>query len=40
MSHEEEKPPFLGSWNNVYALVIGSLVCMIVLFYLFTQYFA
>lgn len=40
MPQEEERPPFLRTWNNVYALVMGTLVVLIVLFYLFTQYFA
>lgn len=40
MPQEEEKPPFLGTWNKVYALVAGTLVALIALFYLFTQYFA
>lgn len=35
-----EAPPFLKTWNNVYALVIISLVASIVLFYAFTLYFA
>jgi hypothetical protein len=34
---EEEKSPILGSWRNVYALVIGVLVLIIVLLYVFTQ---
>jgi hypothetical protein len=36
---EEEKPPILNSWRNLYALVIGVLVVIIVLLYCFTQYF-
>lgn len=36
-NEEEEKSPILGSWRNVYALVIGVLVLIIVLLYLFTQ---
>lgn len=35
----EEKPPILKSWRNVYAFVIGNLLVVIVLFYLFTKYF-
>jgi len=42
MSNEkekEEKPPILGSWRNVYALLIGVLLAVMLLLYLFTQYF-
>ena len=37
MSEQEEKPPILKTWTNVYVLVIGSLVLIIFLLYLFTQ---
>lgn len=33
----EEAPPILGSWKNLYWLVIGNLAFMILLFYLFTE---
>jgi hypothetical protein len=36
---QEPRPPILGSWRNVYALVIGVLALLIVLFYCFTKYF-
>lgn len=36
---EEEKPPILKSWRNVYALVIGVLVMIIIALYFFTQHF-
>jgi hypothetical protein len=36
---EEERPPILKTWNRVYTLVIGVLVFLIILFYLFTNYF-
>jgi hypothetical protein len=39
MEEKDEKPPFLKTWRNVYALVIGTLVVLIILFYLFTKYF-
>lgn len=39
MSKQEEKPPFLGRWGNVYALLIGTLVVVMLLFYLFTKHF-
>ena len=29
----EDPPPFLGSWRNVYALVIGELAVTAILFY-------
>jgi len=35
----KEKPPIMGSWLGVYALVTGTLVTLIVLFYLFTEYY-
>jgi len=40
MNKPEEKPPILGTWANVYALVIGSLVLVIIGLYLFTRYFS
>ena len=36
----EEKPPVLSSWNKVYAVVIINLIVLIILFYLFTNYFS
>ena len=36
---KEEKPPILKSWKNLYILVIGVLVVLIVLFYFFTKHF-
>jgi len=36
----DEKPPFLKSWNSWYLLVIGFLVLLIILFYLFTKHFS
>jgi hypothetical protein len=35
----EEKPPILKTWNNVYSLLIGVLVAVIIGMYFFTQYF-
>lgn len=37
LNEEEEKSPILGSWSNVYAVVIGVLVVTILLLYVFTQ---
>ena len=39
MNDEHERPPFLNTWNNVYLLLTGSLVCTILFLYLFTWYF-
>lgn len=36
----EEPSPIMGSWRNVYLLVIVTLVVVIGLLYLFTKYFA
>jgi hypothetical protein len=36
----EERPPFLGSWANVYTLVIVVLVLVIAGLYCFTKYFS
>ena len=36
----EEQPPIGGSWRVLYAVVIGNLVLLIVLFYLFTRAFS
>lgn len=34
----EEPPPFLGSWRNVYALVLGELAVTALLFYALTRW--
>lgn len=36
---EEEKSPILKSWRNVYALVIGILIVVIISLYFFTQHY-
>lgn len=36
---EEERPPILGTWRNVYTLVIGTLIALIILLFFFTRYF-
>jgi hypothetical protein len=33
----EEPPPFLGSWGRVYAVVLGWLALLILLFFWFTR---
>jgi hypothetical protein len=35
---EEEKPPVLGSWRNVYLLVVSVLFVLIALFYALTRW--
>ena len=35
----DDKVPLFRSWNTWYAVVIGVLVVLIILFYLLTQYF-
>jgi hypothetical protein len=39
-SDSEEKPPFGGSWRVLYAIVIGNLALLILLFYAFTRAFS
>lgn len=39
MIEQDEKPRFLKTWTNVYAMVISALVATIVSLYLFTNYF-
>jgi len=36
----EDEPPFGGSWRVLYAVVIGNLVVLILLFYAFTRAFS
>lgn len=36
----EAPPPILGSWRNLYVVVLGGLVLWIVLFLLFEKAFA
>nr|WP_299417655.1 hypothetical protein [uncultured Emticicia sp.] len=37
---ESDLPPFLKTWKNIYILVAGTLLLLIVLFYAFTLFFA
>lgn len=39
MEPENENPPFLKRWRNVYVLVIATEVVIISALYFFTQYF-
>ncbi len=32
----DDTPPLLGSWRNIYIVVLGNLVLLIVLFWLLT----
>jgi glucose uptake protein GlcU len=36
----EDKVPVFKKWSHWYALVIGFLALLIILFYLFTKYFS
>jgi len=38
-TNNDEPSPILSSWNNVYLLVLATLVAVIGLLYLFTKYF-
>lgn len=40
IEEDSEQSPILGTWRNVYILVAGALLVTIILFYLFTRYFA
>lgn len=40
MKNESEKVPLFRTWTQWYGFVIGFLVVLIVLFYLFTKYFS
>ena len=37
---ESNKPPFLGSWRNIYLAVLGILGLLVILFYMFTNAFS
>lgn len=37
---QPDPPPFLGSWKNIYWLLMGNLAVLILLFYLFTRHFS
>jgi hypothetical protein len=40
MENTEEKPPILGSWSNIYRLVIGFFIFQIILYYIFTRMYS
>lgn len=37
---EDEAPPLLGRWRNLYLVVLAWLSILIFLFYRFTEYFS
>lgn len=37
---KDEGPPILGTWPRVYAFILCELALVILVFYLFTVYFA
>jgi len=37
---EDEKPPILKSWRNIYIAVLANLILLIILFYLFEEHFS
>ena len=36
---EDQRPPVLGSWRNLYLLVLGALLLQILIYYGITRYF-
>jgi hypothetical protein len=40
VSSDESPPPLLGSWRNLYALVLGALLLQIVVYWLVTRAYA
>lgn len=39
-SHKEDAPPILKTWKNLYFAVIANLVLLILLFYLFKEFYS
>jgi len=37
---QEDKPPLFATWNTWYLFVLGFLLLQVILFTLFTNYFA
>lgn len=37
--HQEEPSPILGSWKNVYLMLVSVLITIILLLYWFTKHF-
>lgn len=40
LEKDKSLPPFIKSWQQLYWLVVGNLIILILLFYLFGEYFA
>jgi uncharacterized membrane protein len=40
ISPDDETPPILGSWKNIYTVVLVLHVVLIILFYLFSNAYA
>jgi hypothetical protein len=38
-NNTNEKPPILGSWNNIYLVVLLNLTAIIIFLYLFSEVF-
>lgn len=38
-SNDENPPPVGGTWNRLYAIVLGELALLVFLFWLFTKAF-
>ena len=38
--HEDERPPYLKSWKNLYIALVVNLIVLIILFYFFKEYFS
>jgi len=36
---DNTKPPVMGSWKNLYILVLSVLIVLILVFYAITQYY-
>jgi hypothetical protein len=39
MTEQEDKPPFLNTWNNVYVFILMWLFATMLFCYIFTIYF-
>ena len=38
--HDSVPPPLLGSWSKLYALVLGELLLLVLIFYALTRWAA
>lgn len=39
MEDQQEKPPILKTWANVYIMIIAVTIALMILFYFFTKHF-